>query len=145
MATLYNYDFNQTTLVVNGREITGFGQGDGVITIARRSDSASDVMGANGDMMVAMNTDRSGTITFTLLQGSESNLYMSGLLGVQENGVYVPVTVQFADSLTGDIGSGSQGYILRAPDMTRGVGVNEATWTINVVQADILHNGGNVN
>lgn len=145
MTKLYNYDFNQTSFLINAVPILAKDAGDDVISFARRTDSASDVMGANGDMMMSNGTDRSGICTFRLLQGSESNAFLSGLLAAQENGIFVPVQIQFADSLTGDLGGGTQGYIQRAPDMVRGVNANSVTWVIVVSNLSLLHVGGNVN
>ncbi len=138
---MFNYDWDSCTLVVNGVEIDAFDSGDDVVQMTRRTDSFADIMGANGDMMVSKQTDKSGTITFRLLQGSESNTYMSSLCAINENGVFVPTTVQFADTLTGDLGSGTAGYITRPADMSRGVNANSQTWVIVVERLDLLFQG----
>ena len=141
MSKIYNYDFLQISLAINTIEIDAFDAGDDVIQMVRRTDSMTDVMGASGDMMVSNGTDRSGTVTFRLLQSSASNTYLSGLIAAQENGAFVPVLIQFADSLTGDLGAGSQGYINKVPDMTRGVSSNSTTWQITVANLNLLHVG----
>ena len=58
------YSFQNTVMLVNGVEITGWADGDDVIKIARRADSASDKIGASGDMMVSISADKSGEFTF---------------------------------------------------------------------------------
>ncbi len=132
------YDFKKVSLVINGVEIEGWAEGDDVLTLERRSELKGDVMGAGGDMMVYRNTDDSGTFSFNLLQNSESNKYLTVLANEE---VFVPVTIQFADSLTGDLGSGSQGYIQNIPTMTRGVGANTTTWVVVVEKMTLLHGG----
>lgn len=145
MTTVYNYDFSQVSLTVDGDEISAFDAGDDVITLTRRVDSMSDVMGANGDMMVSNQTDRSGTITFRLLQGSESNNTMYELLAVQESGTFTPFAVVFSDTLTGDAAAGTQGYIQKPATMTRGVNANAQEWTIVVSNLALSFAGGNAN
>jgi hypothetical protein len=71
------YSFKNITLLVNGVEITGFADGDDVLTASRRVDSASDLIGADGKMMVSLSADRSGEFTFRLQQVSGSNKYLT--------------------------------------------------------------------
>ena len=73
------YSFQDTVVLVNGVEITGWADGDDVIGIKRRVDSVSDKMGASGEMMVSVSADRSGEISFKLQQTSSSNKYLNQL------------------------------------------------------------------
>ena len=133
------YSFLDTILLVNGVEITGFDEGDDVITLARRNDSASDVVGTDGEMSVAISGDRSGTVVFRLSQTSDSNTALSLLIQSQESGAFVPIFVQFKDIRGNDLGSGTQGYINKPADMVRGTNVNAQEWTITVERLDLLH------
>lgn len=133
------YSFLDTILLVNGVEITGFDEGDDVITLARRVDSASDVVGTDGEMSVAISGDRSGTVIFRLSQTSDSNTALSALISSQENGVFIPIFVQFKDIRGNDLASGTQGYINKPADMVRGTNVNSQEWTITVERLDLLH------
>jgi hypothetical protein len=138
---LREYSFNNMIFIVNGFEIKGFADGDDVVAVARREDSATDRVGAQGEMTVSVNTNKSGTFTFNLMQTSESNAYMSGLMAAQENGIFVPVTAQIKDTRGGDLSSGTQGYITKPSDMQRGVGVNTQQWVIVVERLDMLLTG----
>ncbi len=135
------YGFLNTVLLVNGVSIEGYDKGDDVITLARRVDSASDVVGADGEMAVGIGADRSGTIVFRLLQTSDSNQFLSGLISIQENGIFVPIFAQFRDTRGGDLGAGSDGYILKPANMVRGVAPNSQEWTIVTERLDMLHLG----
>ena len=137
-----DYSFLNTTLLVNGVEITGFDEGDDAIELARINDSSSHKIGADGEMSVSISADRSGTVTFRLMQTSDSNLYLSALVSAAENGAFIPIFVQFKDTQGGDIGSGTQGYIPRPATMTRGTGVNNQEWMVTVERLDLLHLGG---
>lgn len=137
-----DYSFLNTILLVNGVEISGFDEGDDVITMARLGDSASHSIGADGEMTVSISADRSGNVVFRLRQRSESNAYLSGLVSSQENGVFVPIFVQFKDVKGNDLGSGTQGYIPKPADMVRGTASNAQEWSIVVERLDMLHLGG---
>lgn len=136
------YSFLDTILLVNGVEMSGFDEGDDVIQLARANDSASDIIGTDGEMTVSISADRSGTVTFRLMQSSTSNAYLSGLVAAQENGAFVPIFVQFKDTRGGDLGSGTQGYIPRPADMTRGTNAGNQEWTVKTERLDLLHIGG---
>ena len=136
------YSFLDTLLLVNGVEISGFDEGDDVINLERLNDSAAHKIGTDGEMTVSISADRSGTVTFRLMQSSDSNAYLSGLINAQENGAFVPIFVQFKDTRGNDLGSGTQGYINRPASMSRGTNANGQEWVITVERLDMLHLGG---
>lgn len=129
-----NFSFLTNILVIGGVEITGWAEGDDVISVKRLADSASHKVGAGGDMMVAQSADRSAEITFKLQQTSSSNAYMQGLLDMQEAGPYTfaPIPVLFQDTWRNDIAEASAGYIKRESDLQRGTGGNTQEWTFIV-------------
>lgn len=134
------YSFLNVSLLVSGVEITGYADGDDVIQVARREDSQTDVMGADGFMSVSRNANKSGTVIFRLMQTSKSNAYLSGLVNSAEAGVDPAITVQMTDVNTGALAQGSAGYILRPSDMSRGANMSTQEWTI-VVENLFLLNG----
>lgn len=138
---LRQYSFKDIIVLVNGVEIKGWADGDDVILMERLEDSASHIIGAAGEMTVSLNTDKSGTVTFNLLQTSESNAYLSGLINAQEVGIFTPVTMQFKDTVGGDLSSGTQGYIQKPAPMQRGVGLNTQQWVVVSERLDLLHVG----
>jgi hypothetical protein len=134
------YAFNNTVVLINGVEITGWADGDDVIKISRRTDSAQDVIGAGGDMMVSLSSDKSGTFGFTLQQISSSNKYLMSLCALQEGGAktFVPVSVLFQDTYRNDMATGTIGYIQKPADLSRGVAGAKQEWTIVVERLDML-------
>ncbi len=136
------YSFLDTLLLVNGIAITGFDEGDDVITLDRINDSADHKIGTDGEMTVSISADRSGLVSFRLMQTSDSNAYLSGLINGQENGAFIPIFTQFKDTRGNDLGSGTQGYIKRPAAMVRGTNANMAEWIISVERLDLLHLGG---
>jgi hypothetical protein len=135
------YSFLNINLLINGTEIGGFDEGDDTITLERIQDSASGIWGNDGEMTVSISSHRGGTVTFRILQTSDSNEFLSGLISSQENGAFVPIFVQMKDVRGGDLGSGTQGFINRPATMTRGENANAQEWAITVERLDMLHNG----
>lgn len=136
-----DYSFLNTILLVNGVEISGYDEGDDTIQLARLNDSGSHKIGTDGEMTVSISADRSGEVIFRLMQTSTDNALMSGLVTSQENGIFVPVFVQFKDVRGNDLGSGTQGYIPRPADMVRGANANAQEWRIVVERLDLIHGG----
>lgn len=134
------YSFQNTIVLVNGVEITGWADGDDVIDIKRRSDSASDKVGAAGNMMVSISSDKSGEITFKLQMTSSSNKFLSGLIALQEAGAaqFVPVNILFQDTYRKDVANGTIGYLKKPSDLTRGAEAGNTEWTCVVERLDML-------
>lgn len=137
-----DYSFKNTALFVNGVEITGFDEGDDVISLTRDNDSTAHKVGTDGEMTVSISADRTGSVVFRLMQSADSNSYMSALINAQENGAFVPIFVQFKDTKGADLGSGTSGYISKPADIVRGKNANAQEWTIKVERLDLLHLGG---
>lgn len=134
------YSFLNTVVLVNGVEVTGFADGDDVIGIRRRVDSATDRVGADGTMMVALSADKSGEVTLRLLQTSSSNKYLNSLMALQEGGskTFVPINIMFQDTYRNDTASGSIGYLKKPTDVVRGAQGNVQEWVIVVERLDVL-------
>lgn len=134
------YSFQNTVMLINGVEITGWADGDDVINIARRTDSASDKVGADGSMMVSLSADKSGEFTFKLQQTSSSNKYLASLIALQEGGAktFVPVNALFQDTYRNDLATGTIGYLKKLTDMTRGTQGNTQEWVVVVERLDML-------
>lgn len=129
---MQTYSFNNVSLYVNGRSISDYFEGDDVITAARRNDAASDVIGAGGEMGVAIHADKSGTVVFRLKQTSRDAGFLYSLINAAQAGNFTVATVQVKDSRRNDLAIGTFGYILKPADMVRGQGINVQEWTIVV-------------
>lgn len=138
------YSFLDTVMLVNGVEITGWADGDDVIKVARRNDSITDKIGAGGQMLVSVSADRSGEVTISLQQTSESNKYLSSLMSLQEaaGSSFVPVNVSFQDMYRKDLAEGTTGYIKKPAELQRGASANNQEWTIVVERLDLAFGAG---
>lgn len=136
------YSFVETTLLVNGREITGFDNSDDSLAMRRLEDSMGHVVGNKGEMAVYRRASKVGEILVKLQQTSDDNLFFSTLMGTAENGAFVPVAILFKDNLGNDIVTGNRGYLRRPADMQRGTTVSTQQWGIVVERLDMILGGG---
>lgn len=134
------YSFLNTVVLINGVEITGAAEGDDVIEIARRTDAASDQIGAGGNMMVSLSADKSGTVKFKLQATSSSNGFLSKLCGQQDGGSdsFVPISIKFQDTYRQDTAEGTVGYVKKHADIKRGATAGEQEWEVVVERLDML-------
>lgn len=139
---MQQYSFGKTVLLINGVEITGYDEGDDVITIRRLNDNSSHILSADGVMTVSFSPDRSGEIIFRVNQASDINGLLASLVLAQEQNVLVPISVQFTDLNGNDIMSATDGYIPRPADVIRGVKSQANEWRIVVENLVMLHKGG---
>ncbi len=139
---MQQYSFGKTILLINGVEITGYDEGDDVITVRRLNDNSSHILSADGIMTVSFSPDRSGEIIFRVNQASDINGLLSSLTIAQEQNVLVPIAIQWTDLNGNDIMSATDGYIPRPADVVRGLNSQANEWRIVVEKLVMLHRGG---
>lgn len=135
------YSFLNISMLVQGLELTGWPEGDDAIIADRITDSASHIIGIDGTMTVNLSLDLSGTIVFKLMQNSDSNALLTGLITAQENGLFVPVFVQAKNTQGGEFISGTKGYIPKPGPLQFGGKLQPVEWTIVVERLDLINLG----
>ena len=73
------YSFTHHMIMINGREIENFGEGDDVITAEYREDRVSDTVGADGNMQASVSANQSAEIVVKLLGMAPENDYLETL------------------------------------------------------------------
>lgn len=140
---MQQYTFDKNILLVNGLQVSGYDEGDDVITVRRLNDNSAHIISADGIMTVSFHPDRSGELIFRLNQASDFNGYMSSLVTAQEQNTLIPITIQMTDLNNDDLLSATTGYIPRPADVIRGLNSQAQEWRIVVEKLVMLHRGGN--
>jgi len=135
------YSFINVVVLVNGVQLSGYPEGDDTVICERLNDSAFPSVGVDGIMTVSLSADHSGTIVVKLMQNSESNGYLTGLLAAQENGLFVPLFIQVQNTEGGEIVSGTQGFMQNPSTLQFGRELQETEWTFVVERLDIVNLG----
>jgi hypothetical protein len=120
-------------------EIDGWAEGDDVLTVRRRSDLITDKVGADGNLTISLNPDRSGEVVIKLQQTSPANKKLLELAATAISATtWVPVMLLWQDSFRQDSAAGSPGYIKGFPEVKRGREANEQEWTFVVANLQLL-------
>ena len=130
------FDLKEISVLLDGREMSDWGDGSDVVQFAFSSDAGEWVMGANGTGVFIANTDKSGTLTLKIKQHSDDNAYLSKLFNQQKNSIktFTPMTLTIRDLLNGDVVTATKGYFTTPTGFTRGQGHNAQTWVIKFEQ-----------
>lgn len=136
-----HFSFLNTVVLINGVRIEEWAPGEDSLVVTRRVESFNDVIGSTGDMAVFQTSDFSGTFEMKLLQTSKSNEYLTQLMIAAENGAFVPIFSQYKDLGGNDLASGTNGYIQKYPEVSRGAGIAVQPWLVVVERLDLLLGG----
>lgn len=137
---LKTYNFKQVAVIVGGRQITGFAEGDAV-TVERNEDSWTLQVGAEGESTRSKSNNRSGKVTLRLQQASESNAVLDGFRIADEladNGL-VPVLVK--DNSGNSLYSAEQAWVVKPPAAAHGNKSAEREWVLETDNLVILEAG----
>lgn len=131
------YSFYSTDLLIDGVMVTGFSEGNSIISAAFNSPQQGHMIGARGEMAVFTSANKSGRMSFSLMQTSDWNEILNerallnrntGLSG--NRAIFEPLQVMLNDKQGETIVTGINGYIPAIPAIVRGTGLNTLTWTI---------------
>lgn len=122
------YDPKSTTLIVAGVVVSGYADGS-FIKVKRNKETFTQKVGAHGDVVDVRSTDKTGTITATILANSNTNDAFSALLAADELAPYgsmaVPLMIKDANGTTLIAGSGR---IKKWPDIEFSVDEPSREW-----------------
>ena len=138
--SLKTYNPKKVVLVVGGVPMGGYADGT-FILFERTSDQYTKISGADGEVSRAKSNDRTGMMTLTLAQTSDSNDILSGIAQLDErldSGV-VPVLLKEIDGTT-TIFSGT-GWIRKMPNVEFGKEITNREWILDVAETEVFVGG----
>jgi uncharacterized protein YdgA (DUF945 family) len=98
---LGTYDFKKVSLIVGTRQIKGFEEGTS-IEADRDEDSFTKKVGVDGETTRSRSNNSAGSVTFSLNQFSEDNVYLQTLANLDERTGAGVVPVKIVDSSNPD-------------------------------------------
>lgn len=128
MPDFKNYSFTNVNVIFGILELTGFFEGDDVVTVEMETDQFVDLAGAKGDVVRAQTNDNRCTITVKLMQTSVSNKELTAVYNTDDaTGIGVqPMIIE--DKETGEKYIINNAWISRYPTTVRGQGVQSKDW-----------------
>jgi hypothetical protein len=117
MSTQRTYSPKNVNALFSSLKLTGFAEGS-FIQAVRSSDNSSSVVGSQGDVGLTVNADKTGTITFTLLQNSTSNATLSHVQNYQDiNDELLRGDIEVSDPSGGYLCYAKGCHIMTPPEM----------------------------
>lgn len=117
--------------------VTGFSQGNSIITAARTAPQHIDSIGARGEMSVATIADQSGVMAFSLMQTSDWNAILQARAMLNQNtglsgnrSTFTPIQAMLNDKMGNTLVTGVNGFIPKQADIIRGIGIVTVSWTL---------------
>lgn len=137
-----NLDPGQVVATFKGVNIVGFNDGS-FIEVERSEDAFSMHVGATGDVTRVRNRNRTGAVTFTLIQASPTNDLLSAIaLDDELNGTgYGPLIIK--DLLGGTMYRATEAWIRKYPKGDHAKDATSRQWVIDCSELK-MNIGGSV-
>lgn len=132
------YSFTHHMVMINGREMENFGEGDDVISAEYREDRVSDTVGADGNMQASVSANQSAEVMLKFLAMAPENDYLESLHQQFVDGEIRGISVSVIDAITGQGVLSTTGYIPKIANFARGTNAQDREWTIIVPKLAIL-------
>lgn len=132
------YSFTHHMIMINGREMQNFGEGDDVITAEYREDRVSDTVGADGNMQASVSANQSAEIVIKFLGMAPENDYLESLHQQFVDGAIRGISISVINAVTGQGVLSTTGYIPKIANFTRGTMSQDREWTIIVPKLALL-------
>jgi len=143
MPGIKTYNPSKVLVIMNGVPLSGFADGT-FINITQMNDGITTIVGADGEIARAINTDRRCTVTVTLNQTSPGNEALSGMYSIDLltcGGIVGPLMIQ---DLCGEtIFMASQAWVVKPADVEYAKTITNRAWQIETGAPSVYLVGGN--
>ncbi|MGP1567979.1 MAG: phage structural protein [Peptoanaerobacter stomatis] len=136
MSDVITYDPLKVNLVIKGVAITGFADGT-MIEIEKNEDAIMPYVGTQGEVSIAENADKTGTIKVTLQQTSPSVQYLNTLAKQKGDDAAFPISVINMNT-NGVSASGTKARVKKMATETIDKEIKEREFEIFVADLDLI-------
>lgn len=132
MGVLKTYDFKQVAVIIGGRQITGFAEGDDSVSVEQDSDAWTKTVGADGEVTRSKSNNNAGKIMVKLMKTADSNDFLMGLYNSDKlnNAGLVPAMIK--DNSGRALHVAEQAWIKKLPAASYGATAGVVEWEIDV-------------
>jgi hypothetical protein len=140
MSTTKTYDPTKICAVVGGALLSGFADGS-MIKCERNEDAFKTTVGADGQVVRNKSANRSGKITFTLLQSSQSNAVLSGIALADQatSAGIVPIVIKDNNGTT--LWTAAEAWVQKAPGGSFEKEAKEREWVFECADLEYFEGG----
>lgn len=131
MGDITTYSNKAVQASLDGRDVRGLWEGDDVISVERRSDRGTPMVGADGASIFSTSADESATIVLKLQHTSPAHAYLRSIERGMTKGINKIFPFSVRDTESGEGGSAAQCVISAAPTVNiGGENATERQWTL---------------
>jgi hypothetical protein len=138
MATTYSP--KKVIVTFNGRILTGYAAGT-FIEAERESDAFTKDVGADGETARVASADRSGRVTLTLMQTSDSNDYLSTVAATDELTQTGTGALFIKDTSGRSLVTAGEAWVKKVPKASFAKDNGEREWVFETGDIQITNNG----
>jgi hypothetical protein len=132
MANIKTYAPQNVNISWGGVPFYGFADGE-FVTVTPNSDLTDEVVGAQGDVALTKIANWTGTVTITLLQNADTNLYLSNIYSAQQRAAdIVRENMTIVDPSGSTLYECRDTHLKTAAPVALSDGQNGKTWTFFV-------------
>lgn len=136
------YSPKRVELIINGVPMKGFADGT-FISVERSSDAFSTNVGADGEVSRTHSSDKTGKVTLTLQQTSESNDFLSALVILDEETLLGQFALLLKDTNGTTICESPSAWIDKVANTEFGAEISDREWIISCSELVSFVGGNN--
>lgn len=133
------FDPTQCVVLLNGYQITEFGEKGDAIILKPGVPAGAYTMGVTGKGTFVVDPDKSATLTLNMQQHGADNKWLNQQKALQRGNIkaFIPFTLEIRDLLNEDLATARKGYLTELPQYARGTKANNTVWTVVFESHDI--------
>jgi hypothetical protein len=129
-----NFDPKKVIVIFGGVPLSGYADGTFVNIEPNTSEGFKKVVGADGEVARFQSSDNTHKVTFTLLQSSLSNQYLSGIRNTDKLTGKAKLPLSVTDNNGGSIGFWPEAWIQGDPPWGFGTENQDRVWVLDTGQ-----------
>jgi hypothetical protein len=140
--TVETYSPKRVELILGGVPLRGYSDGT-FIQVERTSDAFTTNVGADGEVSRTHSADKTGTITVTLQQTSDSNDFLSGLVNADEISLQGQVPVLLKDTNGRTLAESPCAWVMKVANSEFANEISDREWVISCSELIVFVGGNN--
>ena len=135
-----SYDSKDVAVIIGGSLLSGFAPGSRV-TVARNEQAFTLQVGSDGESARSKTNNKSGLVTVSLLQTSESNVTLQAFAAADElaNGGIVSILIK--DNSGNSLFAAETAWVQKSPDAAYEQDAAPRDWIFETDNLEMIHGG----
>jgi hypothetical protein len=133
---LKTYSAKKILISFGTHAVTGYAE-DSFVNIEKNGDGTAKKVGCDGEVVRALDPDKSYTVTVTLLQTSPTSAYLQGKFNQDQDTGDCLFPVLIKDLMGGTVFSAADAWVAKPPARGYGRDTTSREWKIDTAEAEL--------